>query len=130
VKPRQSSFKAIAASSNSLIWLCTLSRSSGSAITSAVSPTRLRRGPTGTPALLRRAIARRESPPCVIGIEPKPFSEFGAEELGLLILELPAGAIATTMAATNKCLAKINKSDAGGKATKKQSANQWVSTGH
>jgi hypothetical protein len=40
------------------------------------------------------------------------------------------GAIATTMAATNKCLAKSNKSAAGGKVTKKRSANQWVSTGH
>ena len=39
------------------------------------------------------------------------------------------GAIATTMAATNKCLAQSNKSAAGGKVTKKRSANQWVSTG-
>jgi len=38
----------------------------------------------------------------------------------LLILELPAGAVAATMAAANKCLAKSNKSDAGGKATKKR----------
>jgi hypothetical protein len=42
---------------------------------------------------LRRAIARRESPPCAIGIEAKPFSEFRAEELRLLIIELPAGAM-------------------------------------
>jgi len=40
------------------------------------------------------------------------------------------GAIATTLAATNKCLAQSNKSAAGGKVTKKRSANQWVSTGH
>jgi hypothetical protein len=40
------------------------------------------------------------------------------------------GAIATTMAATNKCLAQSNKSAAGGKVTKKRSANQRVSTGH
>jgi hypothetical protein len=33
-------------------------------------------------------------------------------------------------AATNKFLAQKNKSDAGGKATKKRTANQWVSTGH
>jgi hypothetical protein len=52
----------IAASSKSAIWLRTLSRSSGSAISSGVSPTRLRRGATGTPALLRRAIAKRERP--------------------------------------------------------------------
>jgi hypothetical protein len=69
-----------AASSKSAIWLRTLSRSSGSAISSGVSPTRLRRGATGTPALLRRAIARRERPPCAIGIEAKPRSEFRAED--------------------------------------------------
>jgi hypothetical protein len=40
------------------------------------------------------------------------------------------GAIATTMAATNKCLAQSNKSAAGGKVTKKRSADQWVSTMH
>jgi hypothetical protein len=34
------------------------------------------------------------------------------------------GAIATTMAATNKCLAESNKSYAGGKATKKRN-RQW-----
>jgi len=34
------------------------------------------------------------------------------------------------MAVTNKCLAQSNKSRAGGKVTKKRSANQWVSTGH
>src|SRR5262249_10988288 len=67
VKPRLSSFRAVAASSNSATWLRTLSRSSGSAITSGVSPTRLRRGATGTPALWRRAIARRERPPPAIG---------------------------------------------------------------
>ena len=60
------------------------------------------------------------SPPCAIGIEAKSFSEFRAEELRLLIIELPAGAIAATMAAANKCLAKSNKADAGGKATKKR----------
>ena len=37
----------------------------------------------------------------------------------------PAGAIATTMAATNKCLAQSNKSRAGGKATKKRN-RQWT----
>jgi hypothetical protein len=42
----------------------------------------------------------------------------------------PALLIRERMAATNKLLAQSNKSDAGGKATKKRSANQWVSTGH
>jgi hypothetical protein len=37
----------------------------------------------------------------------------------------PAGAIAITMAATNKCLAQSNKSRAGGKATKKRN-RQWT----
>jgi hypothetical protein len=92
VKPRQSSFKAIAASSKSAIWLRTLSRSSGSAISSGVSPARLRRGATGTPALLRRASARRERPPCAIGIEAKSCSEFRAEEVPLLILDPPGKA--------------------------------------
>src|SRR5262249_25413347 len=36
-------------------------------------------------------------PPCAIGIEAKPCSEFRAEERRLLILEPPAGAIATTI---------------------------------
>src|SRR5215471_15467290 len=89
VKPRLSSFRAIAASSKSVIWLRTLSRSSGSAITSGVSPARLRRGATGTPALLRRAIARRERPPPAIGIEAKSRSEFRAEEVPLLIVDPP-----------------------------------------
>ena len=38
----------------------------------------------------------------------------------MLIIELPAGAIAATVAAANTCLAKSNKSEAGGKATKKR----------
>jgi hypothetical protein len=42
----------------SAIWLRTLSRSSGSAISSGVSPTRSRRGATGTPAPSRRANLR------------------------------------------------------------------------
>jgi hypothetical protein len=79
----------------SAIWLRTNSRSSGSAISSGVTPTRLRRGATGTPALLRRAIARRERPPCAIGIEAKSRSEFRAEAVPLLILEPPAAAIVT-----------------------------------
>ena len=62
----------------SAIWLPTLNRSFSSAISSGVSPTRLRRGATGTPALLRRAIARRERPPCAIGIEAKSCSKFRA----------------------------------------------------
>src|SRR5262249_52966944 len=66
-----------------------LSRSSGSAITSGVSPTCLRRGATGTPALLRRAIARRESPPPAIGIESRSCSEFRAGEVPLLIIDPP-----------------------------------------
>src|SRR5262249_25331598 len=86
---RRSSFGAIAASSNSATWLRTLSCSSGSAITSGVSPTRLRRGATGTPALWTRAIARRERPPCAVGIESRPCSEFRAEEVPLLIVEPP-----------------------------------------
>ena len=89
MKPIQSSFKAIATSSKSVIWLRTLSRSSGSAITSGVSPTRLRSGATSTPALSRRAIARRERPPA-IGIEAKSCSEFRAEEVPLLIVD-PSG---------------------------------------
>jgi hypothetical protein len=71
-----------------------------------------------------------KGPPCAIGIEAKSCSEFRAEELRLLILEPPAGAIATTMAATNKCLAESNKSDAGGKATKKRIRRSRISTGH
>src|SRR4051794_28739789 len=85
----QSSFRAIAASSKSVIWLRALSRPSGSAISSGVSPARLRRGATGTPALLRRAITRRARPACVIGSEAKSWSEFRAEELPLLILDPP-----------------------------------------
>src|SRR5262249_19230123 len=86
---RQSSFRAIAAASKSAIWLRTVSRSSGSAIASGVSPTRLRRGATSTPALLRRAIASLLRPPPAIGIEAKSCSEFRAEELPILILERP-----------------------------------------
>ena len=52
----------------------------------------LRRGTTGTPALWRRAIARRERPPRV-GIESRSCSEFRAEEVLLLILEPSAGTI-------------------------------------
>src|SRR5262249_58953610 len=62
---------------------------SGSAISSGVNPTRLRRGATGTPAALRRATARRERPPCAIGIESKSSSEFRAEEVPLLIVDPP-----------------------------------------
>ena len=54
-------------------------------ITSDVSPTRLRRGATGTPVLLRRATAKRERPPWAIGIDAKPGSEFSAEEAPLVI---------------------------------------------
>src|SRR5262249_24567054 len=72
----------------------TLSRWSGSAIISGVSPTRLRRGTTGTPATSRRATARREKPPCAIGVEAKVSSEINAVEVPLLILEPPAGEIA------------------------------------
>src|SRR5262249_34040792 len=89
VKPRQSSFRAIAASSKSAIWLRTLSRFSGSAITSGVNPARLRRD-APTPALLRRAIARQERPPPAIGIDAKSCSEFRAEEVPLLIVD-PSG---------------------------------------
>jgi hypothetical protein len=91
---------------------------SKSAISSGVSPTRLRRGATGTPALFRHAIARRVRPPCAIGIEAKSCSEFRAEEVLLLILGPPIGEIAI-MAATNKCLARSNKSRTGVPATKK-----------
>src|SRR5262249_15966777 len=91
VKPKQSSLRAIAASSKSAIWLRTLSRSAGSAITSGISPARLRRGSTCTPALLRRAIARRVSPPCAIGIDAKSCSEFRAEEVPLRIIDPPQG---------------------------------------
>src|SRR5262249_4303794 len=86
---RRSYFRAIAASSKSATWLRTLSRSFGSAITSGVSPTRLRRGATGTPALWRRAIARRERPPPAVGIESKSCSEFRTEEVPLLIIDPP-----------------------------------------
>jgi hypothetical protein len=92
---------------------------SKSAISSGVSPTRLRRGATGTPALFRRAIAGRVRPPCAIGIEAKSCSEFRAEEVLLLILGPPIGEIAT-MAATNKCLAQSNKSPHRANATKKR----------
>jgi hypothetical protein len=61
-------------------------------ISSGVSPARLRRGATGRPALLRRATASRERPPCAIGIEGKSGSEFRGEEVPLLILEAPEGA--------------------------------------
>ena len=57
-------------------WLRTLSRFSGSATSSDVSPTRLRMGATGTPALSRRSIARRVRPPCAIGSDAKSGSEF------------------------------------------------------
>src|SRR5262249_13619164 len=70
-------------------WLRTLSRAPGPAISSGVSPPRLRRGTTGTPAPLRRAIARRESPPPAIGIESKSCSEWRAEEVALLIIDPP-----------------------------------------
>src|SRR5262245_65999804 len=43
----------------------------------------------GTPALLRRAIARRERPPPAVGIESKSCSEFRAEEVPLLIINPP-----------------------------------------
>src|SRR5262249_32448892 len=69
--------------------LRTLSRSSGSAIASGVSPARLRSGATSTPALLRRAIASLLRPPPAIGIEAKSCSEFRAEEVPMLILERP-----------------------------------------
>jgi hypothetical protein len=82
-------FASGSASSKSAIWLRTLSRSSGSAISSGVSPTRLRRGATGTPALLRRAIAWRLRPPPAIGIEAKSGLEFRAEAVPLLIIDPP-----------------------------------------
>src|SRR5262249_28481167 len=84
-------------------------------MTSGVNPTRLRRGATGTPALWRRAIARRESPPPAIGIESKSCSEFRAEEVRLLIIDPPGQG---QLASTNKCLAQSNKSPTEGKATK------------
>jgi uncharacterized membrane protein YeaQ/YmgE (transglycosylase-associated protein family) len=52
----------------------------------------LRRGATGTPALLRRATARRERPPCAIGIEAKSGSEF---RVPLLIFDPLTGATVT-----------------------------------
>ena len=55
-----------------------------------LSPTRLRRGTTGTPAFLRRAIARRERPPCAVGIDPKSCSEFRADEVPLLTIHFLA----------------------------------------
>src|SRR5262249_52649984 len=57
--------------------------------TSGVSPARLRRGATGTPALWRRATARRERLPCAVGIESRSCSEFRAEEVPLLIVDPP-----------------------------------------
>src|SRR5262249_43531905 len=63
----------------------------GAATTAGVRPTRRRRGATGTPALLRRAIARRKGPPPAIGIDAKSCSEFRAEEVPLLIIDRPAG---------------------------------------
>jgi hypothetical protein len=92
----------------SVICLRTLSRSSGSAITSGVSPTRLRRGSTGTPALLRRAIAMRERPRAV-GIEAKSCSEFKTWEAPLPSLALGTSKTAT-LAPTSKYLAQSNKS--------------------
>src|SRR6478672_4802403 len=59
----------------------------------------------GTPALLRRAIARRERPPPAIGIEARSCSEFRAEAVPLLIIDRPAGRNCPRMASTNKCLA-------------------------
>jgi hypothetical protein len=53
----------------------------------------VRRGTTSTPALLRRAIARRERSPAAIGIEAKSCSEFRAEEVPLLILDRRKGVI-------------------------------------
>jgi hypothetical protein len=58
----------------------------------SVNPTRLRRGATGTRALLRRAIAKRERPRCAIGIEAKSCFEFRAKDVPLLILDPPVGA--------------------------------------
>jgi hypothetical protein len=52
-------------------------------------------------------------------LEAKSCSEFTAEAVPLLILEPPAAAIAT-MAAKNKCLARNNKPQDAGKATKKR----------
>src|SRR5262249_35674859 len=98
------------------IWLRTLSRSSGSAIISGVSPTCLRSGTTGTPALLRRAIARRERPPPAIGIEAKSCSEFRADEVPLLIIDPTRAGTIATMASTNKYLAQSNKSRTGGQS--------------
>ena len=102
----------------SAIWLRTNSRSSGSAISSGVTPTRLRRGATGTPALLRRAIARRERPPCAIGIEAKSCSEFRAEAVPLLILEPPAAAIVTPWLRRTNVWRRVTSPARRGKATK------------
>src|SRR6516164_9249516 len=99
------------------IWLRTLSRSSGSAIISGVSPTRLRRGTTGTPALWRRAIARRERPPPAIGIESKSCSEFRTREVPLPMFD-PGANKTATMAPTSKYLAQSNKSLRRGQATR------------
>ena len=46
---------------------------------------------TGTPALSRRAMTRRERPPCAVGTEAKSCSELGAEEVPLLILDSVGG---------------------------------------
>src|SRR5262249_7561064 len=81
-------------------------------------PTRLRRGATGTPALLRRAIARRERPPPAVGIESKSCSEFRAEEVPLLIIDSPGQGQLPPLASTNKYLAQGNKSPTERKATK------------
>jgi hypothetical protein len=40
-------------------------------------------------------MARRERPPCAVGIDAKSCSEFRAEEVPLLTIHPPAGIIAT-----------------------------------
>ena len=46
----------------------------------------LYRGAIGTPALFRSAIAKRERPPCAVGIDAKSCLEFTVEEVPLLTI--------------------------------------------
>jgi hypothetical protein len=71
--------------------------------------------PTWTPGLMAPPIWADSA----VGIMRLAATAPITESLPSIRLAL-AGAIAATMAATNKCLAHSNKSRAGGKATKKR----------
>jgi hypothetical protein len=73
---------------------------------------------TGTAALWARSSQAGKAPLAPSGLKPNPAQNLGLKRFHCSSWTRPAEVIAT-MAATNKCLAQINKSRHGGEATKK-----------